>query len=139
MYRDHFLGVLVSMAEDGSEIPIALNIEGKIIGGTMISGREYFEGMAREVSDTPQLQQLFSAMPGILDEAVSAGIEEGDDPEEIEAAAKTMAEAFVHMRDTYLLKEDGAFINMDKSLWRGRSEAVSGYWLGRLEMPGSEQ
>ena len=132
MSADFYLGILVSMAEGGAEVPVMLNVGGKIVCGDMISERRYFEETAdRMTSDMPGLQDVFAGIPDMLDEASTDQLEDEDSPDMAEEMRKEVAQSFVHLRDSYLLSEAGGVIHMHGGLWRGKLEAVSGFWLGR--------
>ena len=125
---DYFLQRLVSMVNGGSiSIPITLHVEGQIISGQLIGGRQYFNewaeafaaGSSTDENDRKELRTLVASFGDVYK------------PEEIEKAQTEPQ--FIHIRNARVYHSAGKPVPANEGvLWRGRINAVSGFNLGAL-------
>lgn len=137
---DWFLVFLISYADNyGIEQGIALTVGGSLITGTLISGRTYFEEIAKAL------------------ERGKCQSKNGDDSADL---LKTMAESYgqfsqfypklelteehpvrqmryVHLRNARVVSPTGHISPSDSVLWRGKLANVDGFMLGEITVGNS--
>ena len=143
---DWFLQTLVGLANSWNLIiGITLNVGGTLISGDLVSGRGYFEDFAKNFVDG-----FVAGVKGVDPETVSAmegslkkladmypdrTVEKKKEEEEAEEEAlhTTDRPTYIHLRDARIYHPAGAPIPANQGVWwRGRLEAVDGFFLGRI-------
>ena len=131
MHQDILLGLLISRVErSGMRFSVILSVGGTIIEGDVVSEREYFEEVASLIrSDDPDTQETFANIPNLMDQVAMRGLDQGRDPEIVQEFRENVANSYVHLKNSVLWLE-GEDRNISGTLWRGKLEAVDGFWLG---------
>jgi hypothetical protein len=139
---DWLLRVLVSTANrverQGGQlnVPVTLNVSGFLVSGYLIGGSTYFDNFS---------SQFKTGLENLLSEEGAAEVatnlteapknlyeEEGSDDRDI-------TRHFVHLRDAKFIHPSGDSIPSDSGvLWRGRLEAIDGFFLGVLQSTSEE-
>lgn len=121
---DWFLVELVRRANRGDfSIGLTLCVGGVVVSGTLVSGREYFEGFAEAVAAAArdpavaERAREFFRRPAALYAA---------EPEGPDAAGEDGPPAYIHLKDARFSPE-GPGVH-----WRGRLAAVDGFALGTV-------
>ncbi len=83
-------------------------------------------------SVNPDTQETFASVPDLMDQVAMRGLDEGRDPEIIREFRENVANSYVHLKNSVLWVE-GEQRNMSGSLWRGKLDAVDGFWLVRTD------
>lgn len=121
---------IVDRSEDVS-IGITLMVQGTVVSGDLVSGRVYFEGLAREVRDigTGDAAEAYAATldKGAEMYPVMKLRHESDDPDDDKADP-----AYVHLRNAHVLSSSGAPIQGINVWWRGRLSSVDAFWMGTI-------
>lgn len=116
MNADPFLLALLELVNTTDfAIGITLNVHGLVISGELIGQAAYFQAIAQtlETALDPSTARAFAAhMP-----------------------KRTRAKQIpcVHLRDARLVDIQGNTLPERGALWRGRADAVDGYFIGRLQ------
>jgi hypothetical protein len=128
---DWFLQSLVRMANESNlGIGITLQVSGMLVSGSLVSGKQYFEGFANdfaspfvnEIETANAIRDNFRAYGEIYDKPKDDGL---DHP----------APLFVHMKDARFFSTAGNPIPGNKGVWwRGRICEVGGFSLGSLSV-----
>jgi len=131
MHQDILLGLLISRVErSGMRFSVILSVGGTIIEGDVVSEREYFEEVASLIrSDDPDTQETFANIPNLMDQVAMRGLDQGRDPEIVQEFRENVANSYVHLKNSVLWLEVERR-NISGTLWRGKLEAVDGFWLG---------
>lgn len=126
---DWFLQSLVSMANQSNiEIGITLQVSGMLVSGSLVSGKQYFEGFANDFvtpfANDPETANAIKDSFGAYGEIYSQPKEgEPDRP----------APQFVHLKNARFFNTAGNPIPGNKGVWwRGRICEVGGFTLGSL-------
>lgn len=132
MQQDILLELLISRVERSSmRFSVILSVGGTIVEGDVVSEREYFEEVASLIkSVNPDTQETFASVPDLMDHVAMRGLDEGRDPEITREFRENVSNSYVHLKNSVLWVE-GEQRNMSGSLWRGKLDAVDGFWLGR--------
>jgi len=135
--RDIFLEILISeFVEHGVQIPITMSVGGTIISGYLVSEDKYFEEMSKLASESESeesaevIQEAIRAMPHHIDEAVTRLIDEGTEGGDAARIRRRIQSGYIHLIDSSVETPGGDTEEMSDMLWRGRLEAVDGFWLG---------
>lgn len=124
--EDWFLQTLVDLAnKTGFSVEITLNVGGALVCGTLVGGREYFEGFAEDLSRAvrdaalAQLLKLgFSSYQSIYEQ-------------EAEAAGDVPMASYIHLHNPRFFNAAGVVMpNEHGAWWRGRIAEVQGFVLG---------
>lgn len=129
---DWMLEMLVDMANDGLETGITLQVSGFLVSGSLVSGKQYFEGIGTEYGNAvpgesgQTLKASFSSLGNIyadLDHAKKKGI-------------KVPTPNYIHLKEARFF-HTGAPIPGNRGVWwRGRLSEVAGFALGSLSPQG---
>ncbi|MCC4603233.1 gas vesicle protein [Xanthomonas campestris pv. badrii] len=126
---DWYLQKLVGIANtSNTQFGITLFVEGVIVSGQLVSGKQYFEAFAQEFS---------AAFPGSDEEkedvrlafASHASIYDTED----DAQQGSTPPQFIHLIESRCFSPGGQPLPSNRGvLWRGKVNAVSGFTLGSL-------
>lgn len=128
--RDWFLQTLVSMANNSQnaiQIGITLLTHGFLVSGKLISGKEYFSGVAEEFAsgftDIENAAAIKRGFEGMVNKVY-------DRPENSEIPPPGL----LHLKDAKFFHTNGNPIPGNRGVWwRGRISEISGFSLGSLE------
>lgn len=135
MDDDYFLKMLVGWVKNGTSLPVTLCVRGVVISGVLVDEDEYFEALAQGINvvgagdDEEGWRELFRGIPSLIDSEAMDRLDEGQDPSEVAWMRQQMSAPFIHLKDTWV-KSGGQFIRFAGGFWRGRTDAVDGFWLG---------
>lgn len=124
---DWYLQRLVSMVNRAPiEMGISLVANGALVSGTLISGKQYFETFAREISqawpgDDEAKESIRSAF------ASNAEMYEADTEEE-----NLPLPQYIHLKNATVRTPNGPIPAQGGMLWRGKLNAISGFSLGSI-------
>ncbi|WP_115515038.1 MULTISPECIES: gas vesicle accessory protein GvpU [Xanthomonas] len=126
---DWYLQKLVATVNTSNvQFGITLFVEGIIVSGQLVSGKQYFEAFAQEFS---------AAYPGDAEEkedirhafASHASIYDSED----DAQQSSRPPQFIHLIESRCFSPGGQPLPSNRGvLWRGKVNAVSGFTLGSL-------
>ncbi|CAB3675353.1 MULTISPECIES: gas vesicle accessory protein GvpU [Achromobacter] len=126
---DAFLQFLVNLVNNGSQIEsigVTLQMGGMLVSGSIVSGAEYFDSFA--ASFTGSLNTVDDATRA----TVHASLAELGDVFRVPQPADPLPN-YIHLSDALFFTADGTPIAGQPTLWRGRTSAVDGFILGRLQ------
>ena len=126
---DAFLQFLVNLVNNGSQIEsigVTLQMGGMLVSGSIVSGAEYFDRFAETFSDS------LSDMDTQARQSVRTSLAELGDVFRLPQPAEPLPN-YIHLVDALFFTADGTPIAGQPTLWRGRSSAVDGFILGRLQ------
>lgn len=126
---DVFLQFLVNLVNNGGQlksIGVTLQMGGMLVSGEIVSGAEYFDRFAETFADS------LSDMDTPARQSVRASLAELGDVFRLPQPAEPLPN-YVHLADALFFTADGTPIAGQPTLWRGRSSAVDGFILGRLQ------
>jgi hypothetical protein len=125
---------------------ITLNVSGLLVSGTVVGGKEYFEGVAEVVSQgfpTEEnlqglIRQLIAAPAEIYVTHDKSGSKSSTTDEQQPAAVDASAEddeqspGFIHLKDARFWSPAGPlpFSQQRGIWWRGRIQAIDGFIFG---------
>ena len=125
---DWFLQKLVALANgQGLEFGVTLYVNGQIISGTLISGKQYFETFGDLFSDAWPYENKEVIKDGFLANAEIYKKQNHDDP--------TPPSQYVHLKDTRIITANGNLPSSGNAgvLWRGKINSASGFNLGKFD------
>jgi hypothetical protein len=128
---DWFLQHLVELVNsmDGFGFGITLLVDGFLVSGTLISGKKYFGGFAKDFAqgmadgggDGKQARESFAGFSKIYETKVAGGETSIPGP------------SYVHLADAHFYDTNGKPVPANRGVWwRGRLSCVSGFTLGSL-------
>lgn len=126
---DVFLQFLVNLVNNGGQlksIGVTLQMGGMLVSGSIVSGAEYFDRFAETFSDS------LSDMDTQARQSVRTSLAELGDVFRLPQPAEPLPN-YIHLVDALFFTADGTPIAGQPTLWRGRSSAVDGFILGRLQ------
>ncbi|MDC6164594.1 gas vesicle protein [Achromobacter xylosoxidans] len=126
---DVFLQFLVNLVNNGGQlksIGVTLQMGGMLVSGSIVSGAEYFDRFAETFSDS------LSDMGTQARQSVRTSLAELGDVFRLPQPAEPLPN-YIHLVDALFFTADGTPIAGQPTLWRGRSSAVDGFILGRLQ------
>lgn len=126
---DVFLQFLVNLVNNGGQlesIGVTLQMGGMLVSGSIVSGAEYFDRFAAAFADS------LSDMEPPARHAVRTSLAELGDVFRLPQPAEPLPN-YIHLADALFFTADGTPIAGQPTLWRGRSSAVDGFILGRLQ------
>lgn len=126
---DVFLQFLVNLVNNGGQlksIGVTLQMGGMLVSGSIVSGAEYFDRFAETFSDS------LSDMDTQARQSVRTSLAELGDVFRQPQPAEPLPN-YIHLVDALFFTADGTPIAGQPTLWRGRSSAVDGFILGRLQ------
>jgi len=121
--KDKALMHFVSCANIGAGVGITLLVNGQVVYGDLISGKEYCEQMYKKISSAkgdPLLAESIASYFNKLGENTYTKENNADVPLN-----------YLHLEKVAYLKGDGHQVNMNGTLLRIRIEDVNGFSLGR--------
>lgn len=127
--KDWFLQSLINMVNGGKmSFGITLNVGGFLVSGTLIGGKEYFEGFGEDFASG--FQDLDSA------ESIKAAFSKNGEIYTSEEDAPPPS--YVHIKDARFFNTNGNPIPGNRGVWwRGRVAEVDGFSLGSLSAENS--
>lgn len=126
---DVFLQFLVNLVNNGGQlesIGVTLQMGGMLVSGSIVSGAEYFDRFAAAFADS------LSDMEPMARQSVRTSLAELGDVFRLPQPAEPLPN-YIHLADALFFTADGTPIAGQPTLWRGRSSAVDGFILGRLQ------
>ena len=126
---DAFLQFLVNLVNNGSQIEsigVTLQMGGMLVSGSIVSGAEYFDRFAESFADS------LTDMESSGRQTVRSSLAELGDVFRLPQPAEPLPN-YIHLADALFFTADGTPIAGQPTLWRGRSNAVDGFILGRLQ------
>lgn len=122
--KDWFLQDLIEIANSGKmTFDVTLTVGGFLVSGTLIGGKEYFEGFGEEFS--------FGLKGGAAEKVKSAFAKNG----EMYAPSATPSSSpnYIHLKNAHFFHTSGTPVPENRGVWwRGRVSQVSGFSLGAL-------
>lgn len=122
--KDWFLQSLIDMVNAGSmSFGITLNVGGFLVSGTLIGGKEYFEGFGEDFAT--MIKETDSAKK--VKDAFAKNGEIYDSKEDLPPAS------YIHIKEARFFNTNGTPIPSSQGVWwRGRVSNVDGFSLGSL-------
>ena len=137
-HLDWFLQSLVDIVTPGNiSFGITLSLGGTLVTGTLVSGKQYFEGFA---------EQFAAAWPGDDPDAVRAALskfariyessEEGRaeaKESDSESSVEPPRPGYIHLKNARIMRQGNVMVPSDRlAWWRSRISAVDGFTLGEI-------
>ncbi len=137
--RDWLLTVLVdSVNRAGFSFGITLTISGGLVSGWVVSGNEYFHGIANVLEEAggEAFAQVMRQVAVQRYPMFQAGMEEADptseaEPDELEGS-DYQSVGYIHLRDARFFYGGNAIPGNQGVWWRGKLSAVVGFTYGLL-------
>ena len=127
---------LQNLVLDGLELPVTLQMHGLLVYGTLVSGRDYFEGLASELTSDLSPEGV-QAITNLLEPYIE--FYQGREIEDSKEEADPPLPAFIHLRDAKFFNTAGRPIPGNRGVWwRGRISEVDGFMLGILKAKDEE-
>jgi len=126
---DAFLQFLVNLVNNGSQIEsigVTLQMGGMLVSGSIVSGAEYFDSFAASFSGSLQ------SLDADTRQTVHASLAELGDVFRLPQPVDPLPN-YIHLADALFFTADGTPVAGQPTLWRGRTSAVDGFILGRLQ------
>ena len=126
---DAFLQFLVNLVNNGSQIEsigVTLQMGGMLVSGSIVSGAEYFDRFAASFTNS------LGAMDTETRTTVHASLAELGDVFRVPQPADPLPN-YIHLSDALFFAADGTPVAGQPTLWRGRTSAVDGFILGRMQ------
>ncbi|MGE8658019.1 MAG: gas vesicle protein [Achromobacter sp.] len=126
---DVFLQFLVNLVNNGGQlesIGVTLQMGGMLVSGSIVSGAEYFDRFAAAFADS------LADMDTPARQSVRTSLAELGDVFRLPQPAEPLPN-YIHLADALFFTADGTPIAGQPTLWRGRSSAVDGFILGRMQ------
>ena len=138
--QDSYLQVLISLAEDGTKIPVTLMIGGMLVTGHLISTQEYREGGEKVVFEAVDASGAGREEREAVKEAFTLRRQIQEDMEEGDKHVKDIEEGkslppslykYVHLQNARFYAPSGQpWTQPVGFLWRGKAAAVDGFVVG---------
>lgn len=122
--KDWFLQDLIEIANSGKiSFDITLTVSGFLVSGTLIGGKEYFEGFGEEFS---------FGLKGEAADKVKAAFAKNGEVYDTQNAP-SMQPNYIHLKNAHFFHTSGTPIPENRGVWwRGRVSEVTGFSLGVL-------
>lgn len=122
--KDWFLQDLIEIANSGKiSFDITLTVSGFLVSGTLIGGKEYFEGFGEEFS---------FGLKGEAADKVKAAFAKNGEVYDAQKAP-SMQPNYIHLKNAHFFHTSGTPIPENRGVWwRGRVSEVTGFSLGVL-------
>ncbi|SBS35885.1 hypothetical protein MAQ5080_03299 [Marinomonas aquimarina] len=122
--KDWFLQELIEIVNGGKmTFDVTLTVAGFLVSGTLIGGKEYFEGFGEEFS--------FGLESEAAEKVRTAFAKNGQVYSE--ASSPAMLPNYVHLKNAHFFHTSGTPIPENRGVWwRGRVSEVAGFSLGAL-------
>ncbi len=115
---------------DAFPIPITLSVSGMLITGMMISGERYFKEFSGVFTNQINAYVKPETLTAIQEAFQKHAQVYKPDPT---PTAVVLGLMYIHMMNARAFLSDGRPIpTWDGMLWRGRVDAVDGFWVGRI-------
>jgi hypothetical protein len=125
---DVFLQLLVQYANMGIGVGITLQAGGLIISGDLVSGKDYFEGIAQETEAAVGDDDL----KRVLAQSYRTFKEMYEKPNEGELTNEDREVSYIHLKDAKII-QNNQFVPHNRGVWwRGRLSSVDGFSFGKL-------
>lgn len=123
--HDWFLQSLVSMANNGVEVGVTLQVSGLLVSGVLAGGKAYFEGFAEDFSSGLNDPETAKSVRDSFAKYGEIYKNEGDDAPPLPQ--------YIHLKNARFFNTSGNPIPGNKGVWwRGRISEVAGFTLGSL-------
>ena len=126
---DWLLQELVKITNDAggvSGVRLTLVVEGALVSGELISGREFFDSYGKEWRSLARDSGLGEWAAKMYRRTGKELYQRGGDP-------NAPPPAYVHLRDAVIYQAGAAVPEHAGILWRGRISHVSGFSIGKLQ------
>lgn len=126
---DAFLQFLVNLVNNGSQIEsigVTLQMGGMLVSGSIISGAEYFDSFATNFTSS------LDTLDADTRKTVRSSLAELGDVFRLPQPVDPLPN-YIHLANALFFTADGTPIAGQPTLWRGRTSAVDGFILGRLQ------
>lgn len=126
---DAFLQFLVNLVNNGSQIEsigVTLQMGGMMVSGSIVSGADYFDRFAASFTNS------LSTIDAETRASVHASLAELGDVFRVPQPADPLPN-YIHLADALFFAADGSPVAGQPTLWRGRTSAVDGFILGRMQ------
>ena len=142
---DSYLQLFLRFAERGVPLSVTLQVDGSVIRGELISAGEYFDGVAKVVSQSFAEKGIATEEVKLLEEALSFRpfVEEkvAEQVAAITAQGTALPPAapdappttyeYIHLKNVRFYALGGEpWTQPAGSLWRGKATAVDGFLIG---------
>nr|WP_160250663.1 hypothetical protein [Mixta theicola] len=122
--RDPALCHLVYAANAGAVIGVTLLVEGQVISGDLISGKEYFRVIHDELSNFAESKEIATSIAELFSEIGEKQYSKED--------LNTIPLNYLHLKNVAYLNGDGGHIPVIGLPYRISIEKVCGFSLGRV-------
>lgn len=139
---DSVLSELVGISDDSDfSMAISLQVGGYLVGGVLVSVRDYFRGLAELVRGAGEdgASEALDAVAGLFDNLSeqqearrSRRLQLLQDEQAALDPEDRVRPGYVHLRDAHLLGPAGELAAVP--FWRGRLDHVDAFWLGSLSV-----
>jgi hypothetical protein len=124
---DWFLQTLVSIAHNGPEFGLTLQVSGFLVSGTLVGGAKFFEGFATDFASGFPEDQKADVKKTMLSPAELIYKNEPAEGED------RPLPGYIHLKDARFFNTSGKPIPGNRGVWwRGRISEVAGFVLGTL-------
>ena len=132
---DWFLQYLVDLTNQGAiTCGITLNIGGFLISGILVSGKDYFEGFAEEISSGYRDEKIVESLRKAFG-SFAKKYDRIENPEE-----KRPFPHYIHLKEARFFNTSGNPLPGNRAVWwRGRISQVQGFILGLLSQEQTAQ
>lgn len=137
---DPLLRLLVSVAnEHGVHLSVTLSVGGMLVSGMLVGNSHYFEGISTMLRTASADEQMSRVRDVIADSFGKVGEQLRPRQASTDAAESANSErgpspSHIHLRDARFYGGPGNLVpllnNEEGAWWRGRLEAVDGWFLG---------
>ena len=135
---DPLLEVLITFADQGSEVGVTLHVGGSMVSGVVISGSKYYELLADLFQEGYERAGMSDAGAPMRDALMSVAKDlysrSSEKPSNPDTEKPPMVRTFIHLRDAHFVDATGKqFYDAQRVaglVWRGRLADISGWFLG---------
>lgn len=126
---DWLLAWIVSLAETGIEIGVTLSVGGQLVSGTVIGGRQYFDGISNSIKDSSasegdaslpireSLAESFKTWRVVYPTPGDVSLNGGHKP------------SFIHLKNVTIFMGTSP---LPSNFWRGQLANIDGFSFGSL-------
>ena len=127
---DWFLQLLVETVKNCKlKIGITLNIGGLLLSGNLVSGKDYFEGLAKDLSSCFPNKEASARIKHALEEYAEKIYSESN-----QGSSQIPPPAYIHLENANFFSFNGQSLSSNGSVWwRGRMSEIQGFILGTLK------
>ena len=122
--KDWFLQDLIEIVNSGKmSFDVTLTVGGFLVSGTLVGGKEYFEGFGEEFS---------FGLSGEAAKKVKAAFAKNGNVY-TQSGGQPMQPNYIHLKNAHFFHTSGSPVPENRGVWwRGRVSEVSGFSLGAL-------